>query len=431
MALYDEQGREYTESRGTGRASSSVYRNYTGRTRSAEQRAIEDAARYNAEMAKKKEQERLSAEAIRARNERHFGSDTSKYYTNVKDLDAIDRTMGDITVGRTMAEQDFGEGKLGRVDATRSGEVAGLIDQRRAYTDPNAQIYRSQKDQYNRNTGRNRALAMRTLLGSQAQGGAVGGTASSQKQQLLRNLGRDRMAGDQDFLIKQMAQQQGALGDLEKTIGAARSDELGRQQYNLQQGMREALGRSAGGFGVGSLLSTERGGEQARIASEAMARAAQGGGGSSFICSAIRETGAMTREESEKMTEFMFHAVATRADFVLWYLDHADNAVYFAKEAGYDFKGDGHRVFVAGVLRKWKEEGLFLAQQYYADHVLMFVKQYCTNVHFDHSMFEKGMWKSLKALPIVLLTPRVISWSWKYVKAKFRGKKLCTTEGGV
>jgi hypothetical protein len=240
------------------------------------------------------------------------------------------------------------------------------------------------------------------------------------------------MGGDQDFLIKQMAQQQGALGDLEKTIGAARADELGREQYNLQQRAKEAMGRNAGAFGMGSLLSTERGAEQARIASEAMARAGQaGGGGSSFICSAVRETGAMTREESEKMTEFMFHAVATRADFVLWYLDHADNAVYFAKEAGYDFKTNGHRVFVAGVMRKWKEEGLFAAQQYYADHVLMFVKEYCTNVDFEDSMFEKGMWKSLKALPFVLLTPKVISWTWKYVKAKFRGKKLCTTEGGI
>lgn len=225
----------------------------------------------------------------------------------------------DYEQGLERGQKEFGQGMLGRIDAARSQEVGDILQQYKNLSQGSGASYdpliqRSQnimqqgysapelaalRESRLRNVLRAQQEQQRALAGRQAQMGLRGGVAGAQYSDLLGAQGRDRLQAEQELMLQQVARQdqaakelqglfgtkqaaqQAGLGAYSQALGGARADELARQQYNIAQQNKEALGRLSTGLAEMGLGGAERGsvisGEASRAAAEAMR---QSGGGS-------------------------------------------------------------------------------------------------------------------------------------------------------
>lgn len=190
----------------------------------------------------------------------------------------------DLARGKERGLEEFGEGKLGRVSARRSGESKDIISRRRQFADEGygAQVLQAQREQGQIALQRNQMAQERSLAAQQAAGGVRGGLAAAQQMALQKQQQDQAQNLERDLMTRSAEFQAGQLGGLESSITRARSDELARQQYNLEQMRKEALGRLTMQFGEAGLGLAERGQagslEAARLAKEAgIAQAGRGG----------------------------------------------------------------------------------------------------------------------------------------------------------
>lgn len=203
--------------------------------------------------------------------------------------------------GRNIGKKYFGDEKLGRVDETRSNEVAKIIAERQAQLDAaktrtadtqqiidlrkanlagfSPEEINAMRAQEVSQMGRAQSTALRQLRGAQAQAGLRGGAAAAQQANILAQSQAARANVERDLFLQNIAQRRAALGDYESSVrgvegeefarrtGAlggleastqgARADELARQQFNLAQLGRERFGQASSEFGYAGLGQQE------------------------------------------------------------------------------------------------------------------------------------------------------------------------------
>lgn len=140
-------------------------------------------------------------------------------------------------------------------------------------------------------------------------------------------------------------------------------------------------------------------------------------GGSSFICTALREAGLMTDRESLRMTRFMLGAILSRADFFAWYFSRGKGAIEMAKRQNFDFSLIKEQ-YVDQILATEKEHGTVLAQSSYIMKAGSFCNQFLGECGYRDSMAQTGWLKSALALPKVFLLPQTWVWMKSYLGAK-------------
>ena len=88
------------------------------------------------------------------------------------------------------------------------------------------------------------------------------------------------------------------------------------------------------------------------------------GGGTSFICTVLRNKGLMTTRESLVMTAFMIKSIFSRANFLVWYFKHGKKIVDKIDASGFDWVSVKH-IFVDQIIALVKQNKIKEAQELY------------------------------------------------------------------
>lgn len=189
----------------------------------------------------------------------------------------------DMAEGRARGEQLFGTGQLGRVDATRSGDVQDIIARRKAFLSGfSPEEMNAQRDQFTEGNDRSVEMNLRRLRGENARAGVRGPVATAQAATALR-AGSDAEATNQrEIFLKNADAKRGALGDYEKSVSGAEATDLDKQKFNLGQMLKEKYGVAGTELGYAGLGAGERGQVLSQLLSEdqsaATIKAAESGG---------------------------------------------------------------------------------------------------------------------------------------------------------
>lgn len=188
----------------------------------------------------------------------------------------------DFARGRQRAQEEFGEGALGRIDAGRSQDIQNVIQQRRDIADRGfgAEAFQAAREQALGGLGRQQEAQQRQLQASQAAKGVGGGLAIAQQLALQNQQQQTQQGVERQLFLDEVGQRQQAISGLEQSATAAEGTERAGEQFNLEQRRREILGRITGQFAEAGLGVAERTSARSAEASAAAARAAaQSGGG--------------------------------------------------------------------------------------------------------------------------------------------------------
>ncbi len=165
----------------------------------------------------------------------------------------------DLKAGRDRGQEIFGNQALGRLDTSRSSDVADILARRKeqlgGYTPEEQQAMREQNMAAIVNTQK---AGSRDLARQQARSGVRGALASNQQAQY--QLGTQGQLADQErqLFLNNIAAKRDALSGYEQSVGGAEKGELERQQFNLGQGEKELQGKLSTEFGYGGLGAQER-----------------------------------------------------------------------------------------------------------------------------------------------------------------------------
>ena len=181
----------------------------------------------------------------------------------------------DFEEGRKRGEEIFGEGKLGRVNATRSSDVADIIARRKdAMNGLDSQEQQALREKAINEIGGNQTTSLRSLAVQQARNGVRGPVASSQAAKVIADSNSAKTGAERDLYLKNIDLKRDALNSAEKSIRDAETDELGKQTYNIGQGNKEKYGALATEMGFASLGAGERAGIMEALIGEKQADAA-------------------------------------------------------------------------------------------------------------------------------------------------------------
>lgn len=181
-----------------------------------------------------------------------------------------------IAKGQAIGEQQFGNGSLGRVDANRSSEMSGILDQYKqqaqGLTQPQQQ---AMTDQGNAQVNSALQNNLRNLRGTQGANGLQGGMAAGQQADQYRAAQAQQAQNQQNVFLKNVDYQRQGLNDYSTAANTQQQSELGRQQFNIGQQNKEAFGRQADALGYGSLASANYNGAQQSVLGQQMGTAMQ------------------------------------------------------------------------------------------------------------------------------------------------------------
>lgn len=198
----------------------------------------------------------------------------------------------------------------------------------------------------------------RSLLSALSNSGQVGGAAAAQLADLTSSNLANRRRMERDLIADQAAFGQQATRDLAQM-------DMGIGQFDLGQLAKEKNIDIQARLGYSDLGSAERSGIRSAQAIKDAAEA-QEGGGTSFICTKLRELGLMSREETRSMTNFMLKAISHKARFLYWYITNMKDVVdslEMSLEAWHGLK----RISVDHVLQINKDHSRRAAQNKYID----------------------------------------------------------------
>jgi hypothetical protein len=159
--------------------------------------------------------------------------------------------------------------------------------------------------------------------------------------------------------------------------------------------------------------------QMAATGAQQEAQATSNSGGSSFICTALRRHGLMSKKEAVIMTRFMLRAIKTRADFCVWYFTKGQEAVETAERQKYDFSAI-KKAYVDEIIGTMNTKGDQAAQDLYIKRAGEFVTMWLgEKAGFDPSLTKRSLIRSTLSLPLLFTLPQV----WKWLKS-FYGAKL-------
>ncbi len=152
------------------------------------------------------------------------------------------------------------------------------------------------------------------------------------------------------------------------------------------------------------------------------AQAMPQGGGSSFICTALRARGMMSTRETVRMTQFMLKSIISCAHFFSWYFRHGAKAIEAAERQNFNFIMIKGR-FVNEIIELIDRDLFEAAQATYMHRAGAFCVQFLgTKCGFKESMTKPSFIKGLFYLPKVLILPQTWKWAYGYYKAKQKKK---------
>lgn len=178
--------------------------------------------------------------------------------TELADKYAVARE-GDMAKGRARGQELFGEGKLGRIDASRSADISDVIARRKAMLEGyTPEEKNAMRDENIRSMQRQTEGQQRALRGAQAASGVRGATASAQNVQLAKGQQEQSRQMERDLFLKNADARRAALGAFEQSATGAEATETAKQQYNIGQKNAELQAQLATEFGYANLGSADR-----------------------------------------------------------------------------------------------------------------------------------------------------------------------------
>jgi hypothetical protein len=278
--------------------------------------------------------------------------------------------------------------------------------------------------------GRERAGAESAGRAAEARSGLAmrGGLSSGARERLAKESGRDFLSMSQDIgrdeamsgMQIDMSDEQnrmqrlGMLPGMEVQALAPEFEGLAAQERDTERMLREA--QSKRDYAMQTYAEKMKGyaaNQQARATEEG------GGGGTLFICTALKDMGLMSPLESARMLKFMLKGVVTRADFFAWYLRKGGEAVEAAKSQKVDW-GSVKKRFVDDILAAERDFGADIARSLYAERAGEFVTKFlgAEKAAFPKSVARPGLAKALVKLPLVFTLPG--TWGWLFKHLGFR-----------
>ncbi len=244
---------------------------------------------------------------------------------------------------------------------------------------------------------------------------------------------RMRLAMGGNYAQMQAGQNVARQGEVSRYDIRGKGEDRRSQALNQALGIsdaRTAAGTQAGQFNIANALKEKQQQEAAKLAQYHEQASMYGAGktadatenadsGSSFICTALRAHGLMSLRETVIMTKFMLRGLWQRADFFAWYFRHGKKAIEMAERQNFDWAAIKNR-FVDEIIALIPEDEE-LAQTVYIGRAVGFVKGW-TGAPTPDGVLKTGMWKSLRALPSVLILPS--TWKWAFSYAIPRVKKF-------
>lgn len=201
---------------------------------------------------------------------------------NRSELSRINRER-DMNRGKERGEELFGEGSLGRIDASRSADMSEIIANRQDVmrNGLGAEAFQASREARLGGLQRSEQMAARQMRSGQAGSGVTGPLAQAQQMALLGQQQTGRQGAERQMLLDNVQLKNQALGAAEQSITGAEATETGKTQYNQDRLGREKLGVLTTMMGEAALGASERGAAIQGEAAKAYASAAanQGGGG--------------------------------------------------------------------------------------------------------------------------------------------------------
>jgi hypothetical protein len=150
-----------------------------------------------------------------------------------------------------LSKMFFGEGSMGRLDETRSGEQKDIMGKLYGglggYTAPE---YQGLREQMQREGDMAYQGNLQQLAKSQARGNVHGAASSAQMAQIAQGRQQSRDTQEQDLMTKNIDEQRSRLADYAKYTSGLEDSESKKQQFNLMQGAAEKAGFSGTFFGA-------------------------------------------------------------------------------------------------------------------------------------------------------------------------------------
>lgn len=168
----------------------------------------------------------------------------------------------DLSAGGAMAKGWLPEGSYGRLSTqpyenaiqTQQGRLQGF----------NSMEYQGLRDSQNRQDMSANATARSNLTASQGASGVRGATASYQAAKMARKFNQDKMASNQDLMVKNVGQKEKALSD----YNAYTKNLTDVQNVNNQQKEKELNARLGLQFGYAQMGAANRAGASSYFANQ-------------------------------------------------------------------------------------------------------------------------------------------------------------------
>lgn len=203
--------------------------------------------------------------------------------------------------GKKMGQEIFGNEALGRLDASRAGEVSDLVKKRQemaaaagtrsaditdvmkrrkeALDGYSAAELQAMREQQQGAMNQQQQLALRQMKAQAASQGIRGGAAAAQQLALQKGMQKNLAQGERELALSNIGQKEKALGAFEKSatgaegaefqrsqlaqkgledmVSAARAEELKKQTFNIGQQTQEKFGQLASQLGMAGMSAQE------------------------------------------------------------------------------------------------------------------------------------------------------------------------------
>lgn len=270
----------------------------------------------------------------------------------------------------------------------------------------------------------------RAMQAAMARSGVKGQAAGAQMGNIAMSGVQARGNLERDLTI---ANRQAQLQGLQAQSGIHAQD-TANQQFNVNQALgvdKFDLGQAAkeknivlqSGLGFGQMGTLERGADAASAATIAAARAGKssGGGGTSFVCSALRSSGRMTSKETATMLVLMLRAVLKQTKFLSWYFREAPQLADFLYSECSDSEMDQiKKDTVTDVMVLMEKGDLDAASLKYIREIVKLARKYGYTVKDE--VEESSLLNTIKYLPSIFTLKSTWVWVKGFLLLKTKSK---------
>lgn len=258
-------------------------------------------------------------------------------------------------------------------------------------------------------------------------GGAMGASAAAQQRSMQATAMQQRGSMEMDiFMANQQAKRAGLAGmasglsaeqgslAAERAATNAYTSSLGEvKTFDIGQKAKERDIRFQAVMGYENMASAERQSEMQAQAALDAAMIQSSSSGTSFLCTALRGRGLMTKEESKIMYDLMIHALKIFPKVMYWYFNNMQEiADKIDKESTLQELVLLKKETVVDVMKTIKEKGKEAAIRQYFDVVKRIAEE--NNVHFPaDNMINNAFSKVVHQVKIFMLPT-----TWKFFGSK-------------